>query len=378
MNSLQRDWHDVFRAWQADIDLDPRVLEGYTFQAKFDDLGPDGAEIPFGHFGGQPRWERLSQVPHAVRDQLFDLIVVQGDTEFASVEQQKGLVASAPSDYDLRSLIRVMREEMRHGYQMCHLLREHFGSTGARASLAQLERRSGTGANKRLLGAFNAPVDNWLDFFTYTEFVDRDGKFQLLCLSHSGFAPLARSTRYMLKEESFHLGTGHTGLTRVIQAGHVPRDTMQRYFNKWVPIALDLFGNDNSTSAAWAYERSLKGRPYEMDDQKAERPADREHLNEWARDCYIADITTQIERLNRHIAPGVEPLRMPDPRFGRHVGTYKDQTWSIAGELLRPEEFESHVREVTPTGGDRALIEDLQRDSKTQWVAPRGGESAKE
>ena len=111
MNTLQRDWHDVFTEWQGDIDLDPRILDGYAFEAKFDDFGADGTDIPFGHYAGQTRWETLSQVPHSIRDQLFDLIVVQGDTEFASVEQQKLLVYNAPSEYDLYSLIRVMRED---------------------------------------------------------------------------------------------------------------------------------------------------------------------------------------------------------------------------------------------------------------------------
>src|SRR5262245_17870362 len=111
MKPMSRDWHDVFNEWKTDIGLDPRVIEGDSFAAHFDEFGADGEEIPFGHFAGQRRWESIMQVPHAIRDQLFDLIVVQGDTEFASTEQQKHLVASAPSDYDRDALIRVMREE---------------------------------------------------------------------------------------------------------------------------------------------------------------------------------------------------------------------------------------------------------------------------
>ncbi len=49
-----------------------------------------------------------------------------------------------------------------------------------------LERRAFE--NQRLLGAFNVDVDNWMDFFTYTDFVDRDGKFQLQMLKYSAFA----------------------------------------------------------------------------------------------------------------------------------------------------------------------------------------------
>ena len=103
-------------------------------------------------------------------------------------------------------------------------------------------------------------MDNWLDFFTYTQFIDRDGKFQLKMLSTSAFEPLARSMGPMLKEESFHLGTGNNGLLRIVKAGRIPPEMIQKYFNKWVPTAFDLFGTDNSSSAHWAYVWGLKGR----------------------------------------------------------------------------------------------------------------------
>ncbi len=377
MKTVLRDWHDVFEDWKTDIGLDAQVTEGYRFDAHFDEFGDDGEEIPFGHFKGQRRWESIGQVPHTLRDQLFDLIVVQGDTEFASTEQQKHLVYSAPSEYDKKALIRVMREEMRHGYQMCHLLLEYFGESGKRAALAQLERRSGQIGNQRLLGAFNAPVDNWLDFFTYTEFVDRDGKYQLLCLSHSGFAPLGRSTRYMLKEESFHLGTGHTGLSRALRAGVIPVPVIQRYFNKWIPIALDLCGNDNSTSAHFAYERSLKGRPHEMDDLKAGRAVDVDHINEWTRQCYWDDICMQIARLNVLIPEGQEKLRAPDFAFGRQVGVHAGKTVSVTGEPLSAEAYAKHRAASLPTDADRALLLEIQSNPDGPWIAPRQTEPLK-
>ena len=163
----------------------------------------------------------MTQIPHQpIRDALLNLIVYQGDTEFASVEQQRHLLETSPSDYDTESVCRIMVEEMRHGWQMCHLLVNHFGETGKVEARKLLERRSWQ--NSRLLGSFNVDVDNWVDFFTYTEFVDRDGKFQLNMLSTSGFAPLARSMGPMLREEGFHLGTGHMGLQRIAKAGRVP------------------------------------------------------------------------------------------------------------------------------------------------------------
>ena len=154
--------------------------------------------------------------------------------------------------------MRVMSEEMRHGWQMSYLLCTYFGDEGKREAQKLLDRRAEEG--ERLLGSFNEIVENWLDFFTYTQFIDRDGKFQLKMLSTSSFHPLARSMGPMLKEESFHLGTGNNGLLRILRAGRVPPEVMQRYFNKWVPTAFDLFGTDNSSSAHWAYVWGLKGR----------------------------------------------------------------------------------------------------------------------
>ena len=186
-----------------------------------------------------------------MRDALVSMITVQGDTEFASVEQQRHLLATAPTDYDRYAAARIMAEEQRHGWQMAYLLMTYFGQQGRREAQKLLERNAQDG--DRLLGAFNRPMPHWLDFFCYTMFVDRDGKFQLGMLSTSAFKPLAASMGPMLKEESFHLGTGSNGLRRIIKAGVIPLDMLQRYINKWVSTAHDLFGVDESSSAHWAY-----------------------------------------------------------------------------------------------------------------------------
>ena len=135
------DWIDYFNEWRNSIGLDPRIHEGYTFDAKYGDL--DSGTIRFGDYKGAKRWEKVTDIPdQRVRDALQHLIVYQGDTEFASVEQQRNLVDSPPSEYDLYSLGRVMCEEMRHGYQMCHVLVSHFGRSGKIEAQKQLERRS--------------------------------------------------------------------------------------------------------------------------------------------------------------------------------------------------------------------------------------------
>jgi benzoyl-CoA 2,3-dioxygenase component B len=357
------DWIDAFRAWQKDIGLSLPKYADYQFEAKYGDL-PSG-EIEYGDFRGSKKWERVTQIPHQpIRDALLNLIVYQGDTEFASVEQQRNLLETSPSDYDTDSVCRIMTEEMRHGWQMCHLLVNHFGETGKIEARKLLERRSWQ--NNRLLGSFNVDVDDWVDFFTYTEFVDRDGKFQLNMLSTSGFAPLARSMGPMLREEGFHLGTGHMGLQRIARAGRVPPELLQKYVNKWVSTAYDLFGKDSSSSAEWFYVWGLKGR-YDEARQTAE--PDKAHLNEFSRELYRQEVEKLLESISRLLPAGASPLVAPDLKFHRAIGEFAGGTWSVGGEKLSTEEYEKHAAEVLPSAEERKFIASLMREPG--WIAPR-------
>src|SRR5258708_6012724 len=189
------DWTDYFREGQRDIGLGKSKFYDYKFQVKFVALPSDGIE--FGDYAGRPKWETVLQIPdQRVRDTLLHLITYQGDTEFASVEQQRNLLNTAPSEYDLQSAVKITREEMRHGMQMSYLLVKYFGSSGKLEAQKLLERRAFD--NSRLLGAFNQDVDSWLDFYFYTEMVDPDGKYQLPMLNHSRFKPHVATISPML------------------------------------------------------------------------------------------------------------------------------------------------------------------------------------
>ncbi|MBI4466951.1 MAG: phenylacetate-CoA oxygenase subunit PaaI [Acidobacteria bacterium] len=354
------DWVDLFREWQKAIGVDLPEITGYQFEAKYGELKT--MQIEFGDYRGRCKWERVIQIPdQRIRDALQNLIVYQGDTEFASVEQQRHLFEAAPSDYDRQALARVVTEEMRHGWQMCHLLIQHFGSGGKLEAQKQLERRAFE--NKRLLSAFNDPVQNWLDFYTYTDFVDRDGKFQLTMLSYSGFAPLASSMIPMLKEESFHLGTGQDGLRRLLQAGRIPPAIVQKYINKWIPAAYDLFGVDHSTSAHWFYVWGLKGR---YDEHQASAAADKERLNEHSRELYRQECERLIGQLNRLIPDEQPKLYVPDLKFNRRIGDYAHQPYSVTGERLAAEDYEKHRQQVLPSEGDLATLKAIFAEG--DWV----------
>lgn len=225
-----------------------------------------------------------------------------------------------------------------------------------------LERRAFRG--DRLLGSFNAPVNNWLDFFTYTEFVDRDGKYQLTMLSHSAFAPLAESVTAMLKEEFFHMFTGHTGLTRILRAGKIPIPIVQKYFNKWLSTAYDLFGTNHSSSAHWAYTWGLKGR---IDEHEATVPAEKEKLNDLARSHYMVESAKLIDQLNQLIPADQPKLYAPDLKFNRSIGEYVGKAYGVNGELLSGNAYAKHIKEVLPTEADEKTLAEII--NRKDWVS---------
>jgi benzoyl-CoA 2,3-dioxygenase component B len=303
-----------------------------------------------------------------MRDALMNMIVYQGDTEFASVEQQRHLFETAPTDWDRRALTRVMIEEMRHGWQMCALLLDHFGYSGKVEAQKMLERRAFE--NERLLGAFNVDVDNWMDFFTYTDFVDRDGKFQLQMLKYSAFAPLGRSMSYMLREEAFHMGTGNDGLRRIVQAGVIPGWLIQKYLNKWISCSYDLFGTDHSSSAHWAYVWGIKGR---YDEPKNSEPAKLDELNDYNRHLYRDEVGGLVERLNGFRKAGEEELYTPDIKFNRAIGQFAGHKFHAkTGEPMSEKEYGEHFHQVMPSAEDKKLLLEIIANEKS-WIAEKEG-----
>src|SRR6201997_1619804 len=235
--------------------------------------------IGFGDALGEPAWQ---QVPGEHRSALRRLIVTQGDTEAASGEQQRLLGLTCPSLYDLRNLFQVNVEEGRHLWAMVYLLHGYFGRDGREEAEELLARHSGDTDKPRILGTFNQPIADWLSFFMFTYFTDRDGRFQLKSLAESAFDPLSRSCRFMLTEEAHHMFVGASGITRVIRRtlevmkelatddparvrgeGAIDLPTLQRYINFWFSSSLDLFGAEISSNAASYFATGIKGRPDE-------------------------------------------------------------------------------------------------------------------
>jgi len=398
---------DVGREGWAHFDHVP--MNEYRWGVFLSEHDPD-RKIAFGEHKGEPVWQ---EVPGEYRADLQRLIVIQGDTEPASVEQQRFLGATAPSLYDMRNLFQVNVEEGRHLWAMVYLLHAYFGRAGREEADQLLQRNSGSDDSPRILGAFNEETPDWLSFYMFTYFTDRDGKYQLGTLKESGFDPLSRTCEFMLKEEAHHMFVGTTGIDRVVTrtaqlmnehdaedvagAGGIPLDVIQKYINFHYTVSLDLFGNESSTNAANYFTAGLKGRWQEerrkddhvLTDHAGAVDAVRDGritttevpallaLNQDLRSEYIGDCSNGLKRWNRILEKhGIDRrLTLPHVGFNRQVGAFSDVHITPEGRVVSESEWKAHEAEWLPTEVDkthvRGLMHPVLEPGKiASWIAP--------
>ena len=375
--------------------------------------GKEDRTVGFGDHKGEKAW---SDVPGEYRANLRRIIVTQGDTEPASVEQQRHLGLTAPSMYDLRNLYQINVEEGRHLWAMVYLLHKHFGRDGREEADALLQRRSGDEDNPRILGAFNEATPDWLSFFMFTYFTDRDGKFQLSALTESAFDPLARTTKFMLTEEAHHMFVGESGVARTIlrtaqvmtelktddvnklrAAGVIDLPTIQRYLNFHFSVTIDLFGADESSNAATFFSTGLKSRYEEgkrdddhiLKDKTYQVLVAKEGglevkevpmlnaLNEVLRDDYIKDSVAGVERWNKVLTKAGIPfqLRVPHKAFNRNIGALAGANVTPEGQVVSETEWKARAGEWLPSTEDRAFVASLmgrvvEPGKFANWIAP--------
>jgi benzoyl-CoA 2,3-dioxygenase component B len=365
--------------------------------------------VNFGMHKGDPAWQ---EVPGEYRAELRRLIVTQGDTEPASVEQQRLLGETCPSLYDLRNLFQVNVEEGRHLWAMVYLLHGFFGRDGREEAEAMLERHSGDPDKPRILNAFNEKTPDWLSFFMFTYFTDRDGKYQLASLAESGFDPLSRTCRFMLTEEAHHMFVGESGLRRIVQRtceimvqhkteevrkfGVIDLPTFQRYLNFHFSASIDLFGQELSTNAANYYTMGLKGRFQETridDDHRlgeahypvsqvtgdaivvSEAPA-LTAVNERLRDDYAVDCQRGVDKWNRVIRDaGIDfEFKIPHRAFNRLVGAFAAIRSTPEGRIITEAHWDREHGGWLPSPEDQAYVQSLmtpvtEPGKMANWIA---------
>ena len=323
----------------------------------------------------------------------------------------------------MRNLFQVNVEEGRHLWAMVYLLQKYLGRDGREESQELLRRRSGDADSPRMLGAFNEETPDWLSFFMFTFFTDRDGKMQLESLAQSGFDPLSRTTRFMLTEEAHHMFVGESGVGRIIQRtceamveagvddpddiervralGVIDLPTIQKKANLHCSLSLDLFGSEVSTNAANAFNASIKGRYRETKIDDDHRLEDATYpvleirdgaivevdapaltaLNMRLRDDYVKDCRNGLNRWNKIIArTGIDfRLELPHVAFNRAIGAFSPVHATPQGELVDAATWQRRREEFLPSSSDGEFIASLMKPvyepgRYASWIArPKSG-----
>ena len=248
-------------------------------------------EILWGENVGVRKYETAEELPEDLRKLIIRLMVVQADTEFASIQQHRPWLDTAPTLEDRWIEARIVADEARHGLQACRILRD-FGEEGQGLIDELLEKREG----HHKLDAFNMTFDKWADVGAFTCFVDRVGVYQLRAFQECAYGPLARAMPLMLSEEQLHLNFGFNVLKRMVRDGPKyagNREEAQAAVNRWFPRALDMFGHSNSETSRKAIELGLK-----------------RWTNEEARALYLKEITPMIQSIG---------LELPASDWDRHI-----------------------------------------------------------
>ena len=410
MNAEMKSFDDFreYSLWYLrDVGLDIPEIMSNEFKVVLAKTSED--EIEFGHYKGQKKWQTVEDMPQgewngrSLPSILANLANIQGDTEFGSNELQTGLWDRAPSDYDRKILLSVIMEEFRHGWQMGYFETEVLKTDESRyCAQSLLERRASESGNERLLGAFNNQIEDWLGMYCFLEFMDRDGGSQLSLLAHSSVLQMTQSMLFMLREEAKHLRSGEQGFERILGAGKLPVEIVQRYVNLYAPLGYDLHGGERSTNALIYYNLGLKGffpsvedylskpagvafDPHLFEDFKARekdpvrysykfidlnldgavQDVNKELLNGITVTFYKRTLEKHFEKFNKIIREkypkGTPELVLPSLRWNRaEPSIYANELWDIHGRPMASRaEFEAYRQANLPTVEDSKIVNDV-------------------
>ncbi len=347
--------------------------------------------IEVGDLVGKPKAQAPADLAPEAAHLLLGQIRAQASTEFGSIQQHQGTIARAQDPQDQAWALRVMAEELRHGYQMIHLLTSVDWSPASDTKPADMvEEILDMQTGSHVLAAFNLEFDSFVDNVTFAAFIDRVGKYQLTMQKVSAYKPYATSMPPMLKEEAFHLAAGVVPLRRWVEGaargdGLIGMDAIQKACAKWFPRGLEMFGDDRPGSGGGA---------------ESVRLGLKDMANRQAEDAYIAELEQMLADLNRRYVRAKRPdlardgadalcarltegkdhvdgigwdelLRLPDRRFFRRRGEAAFEMRGFDGEPFDDvEAYIDHVAAHLPEAY-RASI-DLRHWADTLRKVQRG------
>ncbi len=351
---LEKKYHDAVEHWRRHWLPDYESLlanwekyfpqdERFCLCAKLECGTPE--TIPVGEHAG----EKKRLVPSALTEEeakhLLAIIRAQASTEFGSIQQHNGTLARAQDDEDRTWVLRVMAEELRHGYQMFHLLlsQDWSKASGGVKGEEMVEEILSMGTGSHVLDAFNLEYDSFIDNICFAAVIDRVGKYQLTMQKVCAYKPMADSMPPMLREEAFHLAAGVIPLRRWARRAaegdpFITMPAIQKSLNKWFPRGLEMFGDERGgdTNVRFGF-KDLKNR--EAQDQYVDelRRMIRDINLRFLRARFPGDAPEKVEQVldrlerdrGRHDGVGADDLlRLPDRRFFRRKG---EPAWTMVG-----------------------------------------------
>src|SRR5436190_21997313 len=387
---LPRQYHEAVMHWQRHNFPDyPRLEEqwdtyfpkdeAFCLCARIQQNMPDRIEV--GDRTGQPKALVPKELGPKAAEELLAIIRAQASTEFGSIQQHQATLARASDPQDQAWVLRVMAEELRHGYQMIHLLTSADWSPVTDTKPADMvEEILSMQTGSHLLAAFNLEYDSFLDNVVFAAFIDRVGKYQLTMQKISAYKPYASSMPPMLREEAFHLAAGVIPLRRWVEAaargdGYITMSDIQKATHKWFGRGLEMFGDERGgqTNVKFGLKDMANREAQDMYIEECQRMYD--DLNErYVRARFPKLSRDEAEKVFARIkagetVDGVRPedlLRLPDRRFFRRRGEYAYQMVGAKGESFSDvEQYIAHVLRNLPEAY-RASIDvkhwaDLQR-----------------
>ena len=372
--TLPKKYHDAVVRWRdtflPDYDFLVRNWEKHFPKEKpfklcaFREQGICG-QIECGEHKGQPKALSPNDLTEEQAHYLLGAIRAQASTEFGSIQQHRLTLARAQEEQDQVWVLRMMAEELRHGYQMLHLLLdEDWSKVHDQSGPDMVEEILSMQTGSHVLGAFNIDFDSFVDNITFCALIDRVGKYQLAMQQVSAYKPMAESMPPMLREEAFHLATGVVPLRRWMTEAaegnvYITTEMIQKVFNKWVPRGLEMFGDERGGGSN--VRMGLK--------PKKNAEAQQEYyqeLEKLVRDLNMRFVRARVPNLSRGKAEALldrlasnggsengisqdDLVHMPHPHFFRRRGVPAFTLTGFSGEVYETfEEYREHLRRHLP------------------------------
>ncbi|MFQ5844404.1 MAG: hypothetical protein ACE5JG_05370 [Planctomycetota bacterium] len=349
-----------------------------------------GDTIEVGDDQGRPKFRQAGEMDERRANQLLKAIEAQASTEFGSIQQHQLTLSRAQDEQDQFWILRMMAEELRHGYQMFSLLLgDDWRAVSDRSGEEMVDKVLSMRTGSHVLGAFNVDFDSFVDNIVFCALIDRVGKYQLQMQKVSAYRPMGESMPPMLREEAFHLAAGVVPLRRWIQnaardEGYVTLDMIQKALHKWFPRGLDMFGDERGGGS----NVRLGLKPLKNAEALGQYVEEVQRLVD---DLNTRFVRTRLPELSREEADGLiervwqgetaqgigpaDLLRLPDVRFYRRRGVHAYRMYDIDGKPVQDltdyrAHLGRHLPEVYPAGRDFKGYVDLMKKVTAGELTP--------